>query len=184
MKPTEELMYEHKAIKLMLSIMSKISKSINNKDVFYTNDVEKIVDFLFIYADKCHRTKEEKAFYPALLSTKIQLENDPVSLMINEHTIGKGYLKEIMCCVENCKIGSTFSCGRIADCMKNYVDLIQNHIQKEEEIYFRLANQTLSQETQNEISNLFLEIDNDFRVPGLHDQQKELLNTMKAKYLN
>ena len=58
------------------------------------------------------------------------------------------------------------------------------NIQKEEEIYFRLANQTLSQETQNEISNLFLEIDNDFRVPGLHDQQKELLNTMKAKYLN
>ena len=70
MKPTEDLMYEHKAIRLMLSVMGNISKNIKDKKVFYTNDVEKIVDFLYVYADKCHRNKEESVFYPALLLTK------------------------------------------------------------------------------------------------------------------
>ena len=46
MKPTEDLMYEHKAIKVILNVMSNISSSIKDKKVFYTNDVEKIVDFL------------------------------------------------------------------------------------------------------------------------------------------
>lgn len=184
MKATEKLMYEHKSIELMLSILSKISEDIKENKVFYTTDVEKIVDFLVVYVDKCHQVKEENVLYPALLSTKIQLENDPISMLVKEHTIGRGYLNEILCCVENCKIGSPFSCGRIADCMKNYVDLIQDHIQKEEKIYFPLANMTLSEEMQNEISNSFHIIDKDFRVSGIHENQKEILHTMKAKYLN
>ena len=57
MKPTEELIYEHNAIKIILNVMSNISRSIKDKKVFYTNDVEKIVDFLTVYVDKCHRTK-------------------------------------------------------------------------------------------------------------------------------
>ena len=65
MKPTEDLMIEHNSIKSMLKIMLKISDSIKAKNVFYTIDVEKIVDFLFVYVDKCHRVKEEKFFFPA-----------------------------------------------------------------------------------------------------------------------
>ena len=49
MKPTEELIYEHKAITSMLSVMNTISNNIKEKKVFYTNDVEKIIDFLSIY---------------------------------------------------------------------------------------------------------------------------------------
>lgn len=177
-------MNEHKSIELILCILTKIADDIKSNKVFYTTDVEKIVNFLFIYVDKYHRTKEEKAFFPALLSAKIQLENDPISLMINEHTISKGYLKEIKCCIENCKIGSTFSCGRIADCMKNYVALIQHHIQKEETDYFPMANKALSEEAQNEISEQFFQIDKEFSVSFLNEQFMEFLSAMEAKYLN
>ena len=54
MTPTEDLIQEHKAIKVMLSIMSKIAEDIKINKGFDTKDVEKIVDFLKTFADKCH----------------------------------------------------------------------------------------------------------------------------------
>jgi hemerythrin-like domain-containing protein len=182
MKPTEDLMYEHKAIKLILNVMSNISNSIKDKKVFYTNDVEKIVDFLSVYVDKCHRNKEETVFYPALSLSKSPIEN--IGLIINEHSISKGYLDEITCCVENCKIGSTFSGERIADCMANYVQLIEDHIQKEENDYFPLANKALSGEAQKEISKQFKLINDEFIGLDIHTRYDELLKLLENKYIN
>ena len=182
MKPTENLKYEHQAVKLMLKIMSKISESIKSKEVFYTKDVEEIVDFLVVYFDKGHRIKEEKFFYPAFKFDDIQMKNDCI-VLLNEHLLGKSYLNEIICCVENCKIGSTFSCEKIADCMINYVTLIQNHIQKEENIYFPYADQVLSEDNQIELSKQFQTIDN--KIIGTEVQKgfDELLKEMEYKYL-
>lgn len=177
-------MYEHKAIKLMLNVMSNISKSIKDKKVFYTNDVEKIVDFLFVYVDKCHRNKEEAVFYPALIMTEYPADKMPVGLIINEHSIGKGYLDEIVCCVENCKIGSIFSGERIADCIANYVQLIRNHIKKEENDYFPIANKALSDEAQDEISKQFKIINDEFVGLDIHTRYDELLKSMESKYIN
>ena len=182
MKPTEDLKYEHKAITLMLNVMSNISRNIKDKKVFYTNDVEKLVDFLVVYVDNCHRNKEESVFYPALLMSKKPFKN--IGVIINEHLIGKGYLDEILCCVENCKIGSIFSGERIADCMANYVQLIQNHIQKEENDYFPMANDALSDEAQLEISKQFKLIDDEFVGLGIHNRYDELLKSLESKYLD
>jgi len=183
MNPTEDLIIEHNSIKLMLNIMSKISKSIKSKNVFFTIDVEKIVDFLFVYIDQCHRLKEEKFFYPAFTGSVLPVNHDPEEL-INEHNLGNIYLKEIICCVENCKMGSTFSCDRIADCMMNYVQLIERHMQKEENVYFSIAEKVLSKEVQNEMSDQFKAIDEEFFGHGVHKRFDEYFKDLKVKYQN
>ena len=183
MNPTEDLIIEHNSIKLMLDIMSKISESIKAKNVFYTIDVEKIVDFLFVYIDQCHRLKEEKIFYPAFTGSHLPVGHDPEDL-INEHILGNIYLKEIICCVENCKMGSTFSCDRIADCMINYVHLIRHHMQKEEKIYFSIAEKVLSKEAQTEMSEQFKTIDEEFFGHGVHKRFDEYFKDLKVKYQN
>jgi len=179
MNPTEDLIIEHNSIKLMLNIMSKISESIKAKNVFYTIDVEKIVDFLYVYIDQCHRLKEEKFFYPAFTGSNLPEEHDPAEL-INEHVLGNNYLKEIICCVENCKMGSTFSCDRIADCMINYVQLVQH----QESVYFSIAEKVLSKETQNELCEQFKSIDEEFFGHGVHKRFDEYFNDLKVKYQN
>jgi len=184
MKPTEELMQEHIVINLMLSIMLKISESIKARNVFYTNDVEKIVDFFLNYVDSYHQSKEEKIFYPGFLSIQTSTENYPLSSIFEEHLTGKRYLNEIICCVENCKIGNTFSCERIADCMKNYVHMIGSHIQNEENIFFLFANSAMSENTEKHISEQFNLINKDFKAMGKSEKYDELLNLMTNKYLS
>jgi hemerythrin-like domain-containing protein len=183
MTPTEDLINEHKAIKVMLSIMSKIAEDIKANKEFYIKDVEQIVDFLKTFADKCHHGKEETSLFPALVLAGIPKENGPIGVMLHEHTLGRGYIKEISNSVENCKIGKTCSSELIAANLTNYVNLLQNHIHKEENILFPMANKTLSEQKQKEISEQFEKIEEEVVGHGVHEQYHELLNQLKSKYL-
>ena len=83
--------------------------------------------------------------------------------------MSKSYLDEILSSIENCKIESTFSCEKIADCMANYVQLIQKYIQKEENDYFPLTNKIVTGDVQMEISNQFKLINDVFCRTGYSD---------------
>jgi len=183
MTPTEDLIHEHKAIKVMLSIMSKIAEDIKENKVFYIKDIEQIVDFLQTFADKCHHGKEETSLFPALVLTGIPKENGPIGVMLQEHMLGRGYIKEINKGVENCKLGDICSGELIAANLTNYVNLLQNHIQKEENVLFPMANKALSEQRQEEIFKQFEKIEEEVVGHGVHEKYHELLNQLKSKYL-
>jgi hemerythrin-like domain-containing protein len=182
MTPTEDLINEHKAIKIMLSIMGKIASDIKENKVFNVKDIEQIVDFLQTFADKCHHGKEETSLFPALVLAGIPKENGPIGVMLHEHTIGRGYIKEISRGLENNESGDTFSGELIADNLTNYVNLLQNHIKKEENILFPMANKILSEQRQKEIFEQFEKIEEDVVGHGVHEKYHELLNQLKSKY--
>jgi len=182
MTPTENLIKEHKEINELLEIMSKIAAKIKSKDVFYPTDVEEIIDYLIIIIDKSHQGKEDEVFYPELISTGISKETEPLSIINYEHVLAKRYLKEISSCVVNCKIGNDFSGDLLADSLTNYVIVIQNHIKREEEIVFPIANEVFSTEKQNEILQRFEVIDQKNITHSFLERFNKLLNKLKSKY--
>ncbi len=183
MTPTEDLMHEHKAIKVMLSIMSKIAENIKANKGLDTEEVEKIVDFLKTFADKCHHGKEETALFPALVLAGMPEENGPIAVMLHEHTIGREHIKEISTNVGNLKTGDSNSGELLAASLTNYVNLLENHIYKEENVLFPMADNTLSGQKQKEISEQFEKIEEEVVGHGVHEQYNELLEQLKNKYL-
>ena len=184
MTPTEDLIREHDAIKEMLMIMSKIAGNIETDKGFDTNDVEKIIDFLRIFADKCHHGKEETALFPALVLEGMVEDNGPIGVMLHEHNIGRGYVNGLIAGVEDFKSNFAKSSGLIAACLTNYVDLLQTHIQKEENILFPMANKVLSEQKQKEIFKQFEKIEEDVVGHGVSDQYHELLKQLRSKYID
>jgi hemerythrin-like domain-containing protein len=184
MKPTEDLIREHEAIKIMLSIMTKIAGNIETDKGFDTRDVEKIIDFLRTFADKCHHGKEETALFPALVLAGIPEDNGPVGVMLHEHNIGRGYINGLISGVEDFKKSFANSGGLIAACLTNYVNLLQSHIQKEENVLFPMADKVLSEQKQNEIFEQFEKIEEDVVGHGVHEQYHKLLKQLKIKYLD
>jgi len=182
MTPTENLIKEHEEINELLDIMSKIALKIKSKDVFYPTDVEEIIDYLIIIIDKSHHGKEDEVFYPELISSGIPKETAPLSIINYEHTLAHRYLKDISSCVVNCKIGNDFSGELLADSLTNYVVVIKNHIQREEEIIFPIANEVLSSEKQNEISQRFEDIEQKNISLSFFDRFNKLLKKLKVKY--
>ena len=182
MTPTENLINEHKKINELLDIMSKIALKIKSKDVFYPNDVEEVVKYLINIIENSHHGKEDDVFYPELISSGIPKETAPLSIINYEHIISVNYLKDISSCVVNCKIGNDFSGELLADSLTNYVIAIKNHIQREEEIVFPIANEVFSIEKQNEILQRFEVIEQKYISNSFNDQFEKLLNKFKKKY--
>lgn len=183
MKPTEDLMHEHKAIKVMLSIMSKIAENIRSRANPDPDEIDKIVDFLKTFADKCHHGKEETVLFPALIEAGMPKENGPVAVMLHDHDLGRGFIKSMASSAEAIRSGNKSAVTLAAESMEKYVVLMENHINKENNILFPMADKLLPQEKQNEIYSAFEQIEEEVVGHGVHERYHDFLNQLKAKYL-
>ncbi len=183
MKPTDDLINEHRAIKIMLGIMQKIAAEIQKQKEPDLNDTGNIINFLKTFADKCHHGKEENVLFPALVEAGVPDENGPVGVMLHEHTLGRGFIKDMESAAESYKAGNRSSSALIADSMTNYVNLLTNHILKEENVLFRMADKLLSATIQEKILDNFEEIEEEVVGHGVHEQFHELLDKLRSKYL-
>ena len=180
MKPTEDLIQEHKSIKVMLGIMKNIADNISASKGADPDDIERIVGFLRTFADKCHHGKEEDALFPAMVSAGLPQKSGPIAVMLHDHVLGRNYINAIETAVKNYSAGQ--SDQPIADGLLNYVDLLRAHILKEESILFPMADRILGKETQEQIATRFGMIEEEVIGHGIHEQFHELLEQLKRKY--
>jgi hemerythrin-like domain-containing protein len=184
MTPTEELILEHNTLKEMLEIMKKIAENIDTDRGFDTSDVEKIIDFLRVFADNCHHGKEEKVLFPALVLEGLAEEKGPISVMLQEHNIGRGYVNGMIAGLEDFKMNFAKSGRLIAACLTNYANLLQTHIRNEDNVLFPMADKVLSGQKQNEILKQFEKIEEDVIGHGAREQYHELIKQLKIKYMD
>ncbi len=181
MKATEDLIHEHSAIKVMLSIMSRIADQIRDDRKIDTGDVDQILGFLSTFTDKCHHGKEETVFFPALVSAGVRDEQGPVGVMLHEHEIGRKLVEEIGTALEQYKNGQP---GEVlADSMLHYVHLLQGHMQKEEMVLFPMADRILGAGNQHVLYEEFGKIEEEVVGHGVHERYHHLLDQLKKIYM-
>jgi len=179
--PTLDLIEEHGGIMLMLSIMSKVSEKLNAGDEVKKEDLNKILEFLINFADKCHHGKEEDMLFPELAKNPVNLEF--VSELIKEHKTGREYIKNISAAFEN--YGQENSAAReMAENMEKYVQLLTKHIAKENGEPFPIANKELSNDTQKQMVEQFEKFEEDVIGAGKHEEYHKWLEELKKNYLD
>ncbi|MFV0344801.1 MAG: hemerythrin domain-containing protein [Bacteroidales bacterium] len=146
MNITEDLMNEHQVI------LGVIAKTLNecdnieggkelNKDFF-----SKVVDFIRNYADKFHHAKEEDILFTKMLENMANMHCNPIPVMLHEHEEGRNYLKGMVDGLENSDT------KKIIYCARGYCTLLQQHIYKEDNVLYPMAEEAIS-ETQKEQLN-------------------------------
>lgn len=175
-------MHEHKAIKVMLGIMARIADRIRQQGEADPEDIDKIVDFLKTFADKCHHGKEETVLFPALLDAGLPKQGGPIGVMLHEHELGRGFIRDMSEEVNAMRKADQPAYNRTADAMLQYVNLLTNHIQKEDNVLFPMADKLLSSDRQEEIFQEFERIEEEVVGHGVHEQYHELLKQLKEKY--
>ncbi|MCX6256413.1 MAG: hemerythrin domain-containing protein [Bacteroidia bacterium] len=183
MKATQQLKDEHEGIKLMLNIMEKIYTGIETGDELNIVHFEKIIDFIRGFADKCHHGKEEDIFFPALVDHGIPNEGGPIAVMLYEHQVGRGHIKSLSNAFEEFKGGNKSAISNIISSSRNYVQLLRNHIEKENNILFMMADKVLNEEEQSKIYNAFEKLEIEKIGIGKHEEYHHLLNELKSIYL-
>jgi hemerythrin-like domain-containing protein len=147
---TGNLEEDHIHILKLTEVMRSVTKS-ESPDIKH---IEKIVVIIRNYADGLHHAKEESLLFPALGSKGFSPVQGPVAVMLHEHEQGRIFVKGIIDNLESFKKGNVRARDEIYRNMTGYAELLTNHIAKENNVLFRLADKALSDEEQE---NLLLE---------------------------
>ena len=183
MTPTEQLKEEHKAIKLALEILEKICQKIEAKDEVRQSDIEAILEFIRTFADKCHHGKEEDLLFPALEETGLPREGGPTGMMLLEHDQGRNYVKSAAEAFEKIKQGDESAKEIFTKNARNYISLLREHIDKEDNILYMMADMHISEEVQKELLEKFQKVEEEKIGQGKHEEFHRLLEELKKTYL-
>ena len=102
-----------------------------------------MINFLKFYADAYHHGKEEDILFPIYEQAGVPNKPGPIGVMLDEHVINRGFIKGMVEAIEDIKLGKD-SKKKFIENAQNYYELLQNHIQKEDNILYPMGDSRLS----------------------------------------
>lgn len=183
MKPTDILKEEHKLVLVMLKIMEAVVVRLDQGKTVNTDDLAAIIDFIRTFTDKCHHAKEEKYLFPALEKAGMPQNDGPVAVMLREHQIGRAYAGGMDGALGRMKNGDASHAKTFAENARGYIQLLINHIDKEEHVLFVMADQLLSPEAQADLAEGFERVEREETGAGVHEKYHALLHRLRDVYL-
>jgi len=180
MKTTgQDLMHEHKAIMVALDVMEKMQERARDDKEIDTGDIQEMLDFLRVFADKCHHGKEEDILFPVLLDAGIVKREGPIQVMLAQHDQGRKLIWRMQSSIENEEIDRK----SFAYAANSYVELLRNHIEKEDKLLFPVSDAKLSPEMQEKLMAEFERLEKDVIGAGRHKALHLSLERLSRKYL-
>lgn len=166
-KATDVLKHEHRIIEKVLGAVEKLA---NTQGAIPVEQWEKALDFIRNFADKCHHLKEEGLLFPALEEHGIPREGGPIGVMLMEHEEGRGYVRAMAEALSAVKQQPEAARPRLVGNARAYVRLLREHIPKEDDILFNMADDVLTPEEQKELLREFEEHEARELEPGVHEK--------------
>ena len=169
----EGLKEEHRVIERMLKILETAYKRLEEGESVTVEVFEKFIYFMKNFVDLCHHGKEERVLFPLIEKYGFPREGGPTGVMLLEHEQGRTLVKALAEAVERYKRGEEVAKRSIIESGQAYILLLTQHIPKEDEILYPLADRILPENEKKSILKGLEEVEENTVGPGRHE---ELLN--------
>ncbi|NKE72657.1 hemerythrin domain-containing protein [Candidatus Manganitrophus noduliformans] len=183
MKPTDQLKKEHEAILLLLRVLDKVAARLEAGERVDATDLDRMLEFIRIFADRCHHGKEETFLFPALEEAGMPREGGPVGVMLQEHDQGRRYVEALSKAVAGYQADDPEAAASFAASARSYIQHLTQHIEKENHILFPMADRFLSDGKQKALLNAFDRIEEEVVGKGKHEEFHLLLDHLSEVYL-
>lgn len=176
---SEDLRHEHESVLFGLEVLEKMAGQLRQTGTLDTKDIGDMVNFLQLFADKCHHGKEEKLLFPAMEAAGIPNEGGPIGQMLLEHIQGRRFIAEMGISI----VGGKLDADMFLDAASGYIQLMRPHINKENMILFPMGDQTLPAEKQTQLLQQFEAFEATVMGKGVHEKLHAVLDRFEQKYL-
>ena|SRR3989344_2798196 len=184
MKATKQLKEEHRGVLLALSILEEINKKLKKGEKVNPEHLDQLLEFIRVFVDKCHHSKEEDLLFPAMEKAGIPNEGGPIGMMLEEHNLGRNYVKNFAKAIEDFKAGDPKAGKKIIENTNRYIALLRDHIDKEDNILYMMADMHLSPKKQTELLKQFDKVEEERIGAGRHEKFHQMLDKLKTVYLD
>ncbi|WP_320053218.1 hemerythrin domain-containing protein [uncultured Acetobacteroides sp.] len=172
------LLHEHNAILVALGVIEKMCKHAKNHHGVDPKDIIDIVDFLDVYVNECHHTKEEVFFFPALVKVGVRNQDGLIGSMIAEHRLERELIVRIRGSIVNDVVDKEEFVGAASA----YIELIRTHIVKENSVLFQISDIKFTEATHRRLVNEFESIEKNRLGVGVTENAIAMLKEIKKKY--
>ncbi len=178
---TETLRKEHEAILRMLDAAEEVARQLEAGIAVAPSTLSGLLEFLRVFADRCHHGKEEDCLFPKLEQKGMPSHGGPIGIMLMEHDLGRGYIRDMAAASDAYLTGQPDAARNWAAAAHNYADLLRGHIGKENNILFVMAERILSDSDQAELSEAFENVEEMKLGKGTHERLHALMDSLTAE---
>lgn len=176
MMPIGPMMIEHRRIERMISVMGKGLRRIQDEKKADPAKIDVFVDFIRVYADRCHHGKEEGILFRDLVKKDISEDHRKImEELISEHQWGRRTTAQLVDANRSYAGGDKKSISVIMDCLKALTDFYPKHIEKEDRRFFIPVMDYFSSEEKNTM----LEEGYAFDRKLIHEKYEEIVSQME-----
>jgi hemerythrin-like domain-containing protein len=143
--PTETLREEHRVILRALDALEAASERLAAGGALPAGWWGDLLEWLRAFADRSHHAKEERCLFPAMERAGLPFEGGPIDVMLEEHTEGRGLIQAM-------EGGDP---ARRPEMALRYVRLLRDHIDKENEVLFAIADSVLDEPARRDVARGF-----------------------------
>ena len=184
MSATQILRQEHEAILKMLDATEEVAGRLQANETVSPEILGGLLKFFRLFADRCHHGNEEDLLFPLLEQKGMPRDGGPVGAMLLEHEQGRKLIQQMS------KAESDYSQGRVgagplwAEAASGYVELLRQHIFKENNILFVMAERMLSANEQELLSEAFEKNEREKMGLGTHERLHADMDQLLASIWN
>lgn len=175
-KPTQILSDEHRIIERVLGAVEKLAEG----PVAALEPWKKALSFIRHFADECHHFKEEKLLFPLMEEHGIPIEGGPIGMMLVEHEEGRSYVSAMLMALSLVEGGNEAAKESLVSSAQAYCRLLREHIEKEDEILFRMADEVISADQQKKLLALFAEHEAKQIGAGVHEKYLNIARELET----
>jgi hemerythrin-like domain-containing protein len=170
--PTEALEREHRFIEKVVKACFVTVEEIGGGGLIDPDLLRQIVDFMRVYADKCHHGKEEALLFPALFERGVPPTGCPVSALTAEHVQGRRLVKGLADALDLLQRAEPKAGETILENLKGITALYPNHIWKEDYLLFPMTLKVMNAKDLRELGAKFETVDASVGVDALRGYEK------------
>ena len=180
--PVTELQGEHRMIeKVLEALETQLGQLELGK--FDAAFFEQALDFFANFADGCHHYKEETALFPGMERCGVPRDGGPIGVMLQEHNWGRACLAGIRQNLEGARSGSSASMEAIRNHAGDYINMLRQHIWKEDNVLFKMAERILPSGEVEALWKEFHNQENPRVAEPLKRKYAEIAESLKARSL-
>jgi hemerythrin-like domain-containing protein len=181
MKATEVLMQEHRVIERVLDALETAANHLDRGHPVRPGLFLEAADFIAGFADGCHHRKEEGVLFGAMIDSGAPREGGAIDMMLDEHEQGRAFNRAMRDAARALEGGDTGASRQVVSNARGYVALLRDHIAKEDEMLFPLADEILSAQRHDDVLRGFERIEREDAGAGALERFHALAGRLESE---
>lgn len=127
-------------------------------------------DFIKGFADGCHHRKEEGVLFKEMADYGVPVDGGPIGVMLAEHEQGRIFTRGMREAAQRLENGDDSARQDIVRNALGYATLLRQHIYKEDNILFPMAERVIPVSQQGKVAEDFERVEHEETGEGIHEK--------------